>query len=40
MVRYGVSEVLSVENIDNSTGNINFDGNVIVNKGHSQWFYL
>ncbi len=38
--KISVSEVLSVENIDNSTGNINFDGNVIVNKDILNGFIL
>ncbi len=38
--KVSVSEVLSVENIDNSTGNINFDGNVIVNKDILNGFTL
>lgn len=38
--KVSVSEVLSVENIDSSTGNINFDGNVIVNKDILNGFTL
>lgn len=38
--RISVSEVLSLENIDNSTGNINFDGNVIVKKDVLNGFSL
>ncbi len=38
--KVSVSEVLALENIDNSTGNINFDGNVIVNKDILNGFSL
>ncbi len=38
--KVSVSEILIMENIDNSTGNINFNGNVIVNKDILNGFTL
>lgn len=38
--KISVSEILVVDNVDNSTGNINFNGNVIVNKDILNGFIL